>query len=98
MAAFAVGEVESITAADAILKVLGDARTPSSVRARSVEAAGKIAAANPKAERAKSLAAVIVSVLDLELRKSSATSVEVAGLGLTAALRARPAGAEEVIR
>ena len=46
MAAFALGEIESIKAADVVLGGLKDSTTPDAVRARLVEAAGKIAAAN----------------------------------------------------
>jgi HEAT repeat protein len=58
MAAFALGEIESINAADAILNALGSQAetrpvgSVSSVTARLVEAAGKIAAANPKHPKA----------------------------------------------
>src|SRR5215204_6188288 len=51
MAAFALGETESIKAADAILLALRDGATGSSVRARAAEAAGKIAGAKPTSER-----------------------------------------------
>ncbi len=46
MAAFALGEIESITAADAVIQALRSPETAAAVRARLVEAAGKIAAAN----------------------------------------------------
>ncbi|MEP6788091.1 MAG: peptidylprolyl isomerase [Acidobacteriota bacterium] len=98
MAAFAIGEIESVRGADAILKTLADPQTPHEVRARAVEAAGKIAAANAKDPKAKELAAVIMRVLDFELTKRSAPYVDVVRLGLTAALRARPTGGEETIR
>ncbi|HRA41989.1 MAG TPA: HEAT repeat domain-containing protein, partial [Pyrinomonadaceae bacterium] len=55
MAAFAIGEVESAKGADAILKVLNDPAAPHQVRARAVEAAGKIAAANPRDAKTKDL-------------------------------------------
>src|SRR6185369_5703112 len=65
MAAFALGEIESVKGADTILDALGRAKNSpvnagssalsSAVRARLVEAAGKIAAANPKDEKAKAL-------------------------------------------
>jgi len=105
MAAFALGEIESVKGADAILDALGRPKNsptnaggsaPSSaVRARLVEAAGKIAAANSKDEKAKALGEAILRVLTNEEGK---TDSKVVCLGLTAALRARPAGADEVVR
>jgi cyclophilin family peptidyl-prolyl cis-trans isomerase/HEAT repeat protein len=98
MAAFALGEIESIKGADVILKTLNDSNAPDAIRARAVEAAGKIAAANASDERAKLLAAAVSNSLDLEFKKSSAPSTSVIRLGLTAVLRARPAGADEGVR
>jgi cyclophilin family peptidyl-prolyl cis-trans isomerase/HEAT repeat protein len=109
MAAFALGEIESIKAADAILNALSrldassanaDRRLSASmpaVTARLVEAAGKIAAANPKDPKSKQLGAAVVNVLNAELERMAMDS-NVIRLGLTAALRARPAGAEETVR
>ena len=59
-AAFALGEIESIEGADAILKVLNNLKTNPSIRARAVEAAGKIAAANAKDEKSKALGEAIL--------------------------------------
>ena len=70
----------------------------SATLARLVEAAGKIAAANAKDEKAKLLGAAVLNVLKTELEKQSAPDVDVLRLGLTAVLRARPAGAEETVR
>ena len=121
MAAFALGEIESIAAADAILEALRSSGGNASVNergdragdgleaerpiatlpdgrvsARLVEAAGKIVAANAKHEKAKQLSDAIVFVLAAE--KENPTSAETIRLALTAALRARPAGAEENVR
>ncbi len=90
MAAFALGEIESIKAADAILKVLGDTKNDEIVRARAVESAGKIAAANSKDEKAKDLGKAIVEALNFETARRSMPSRDVILLGLTAVLRARP--------
>ena len=103
MAAFAIGEIESVKGADMILKTLGSqAETQAvasvSVKARAVEAAGKIVAANAKHEKVKALADAILNVLSNEESKRSDPSVEVIRLGLTAVLRARPAGGEEIVR
>ena len=103
MAAFALGEIESIAAADAILQRIGEtgrAQIPGRAtfdnRGRLAEAAGKIAAANAKDPKAKQLSDAIAFVLAAE--KERQTSVETIRLALTAALRARPAGSEENIR
>jgi len=99
MAAFALGEIESIAAADVILQRIGETGSVQGTfnnRGRLAEAAGKIAAANAKHEKAKDLARAIVFVLAAE--KERPTSAETIRLALTAALRARPAGAEENVR
>ena len=103
VAAFALGEIESIAAADAILQRIGEterAQIPGQAtfdnRGRLAEAAGKIAAANAKDPKAKQLSDAIAFVLAAE--KERQTSVETIRLALTAALRARPAGSEENIR
>jgi cyclophilin family peptidyl-prolyl cis-trans isomerase/HEAT repeat protein len=98
MAAFAIGEIESAKGADAILKTLQDPKTPNAVRARAVEAAGKIAAANPKDEKAKELGDAILVALNTELADQKTPDTQTIRLALTAALRTRPAGAEEVVR
>ena len=88
-AAFALGESESIKGADAILKVLQNTKESDEVRARAVEAAGKIAAANAKDDKAKDLGEAILDVLDAETKKSKADKSTVL-FGLTAILRAKP--------
>lgn len=97
MAAFALGEIESIEGADAIYKVLSNAKNHPSVRARAAEAAGKIAAANAKDEKAKTLGKAVLETLAFEDRKRSASYDNVIELALTAVLRARPEGAETVV-
>ena len=97
MAAFALGEIESIKAADAILTILKDTKINESIRARAIEAAGKIAAANPKDEKAKLLGEAILQVLIFEDTKRSGPYEKVIEYGLTAVLRARPAEAEKTI-
>ena len=97
MAAFALGEIESVKGSDAILKVLGDGwRAPVAVLAGAVEAAGKIAAANPKDDRSKTLGAAILHVLESQAASPMPADVTVVRLGLTAILRARPEGADVV--
>jgi cyclophilin family peptidyl-prolyl cis-trans isomerase/HEAT repeat protein len=97
MAAFALGEIESINASDALLDILRRSNSTSTLRARAVEAAGKIAAANAKEQNAKALGEAILDTLEAEDRKGERQSKEVILLGLTAALRAKPDDADYVI-
>ena len=90
MAAFALGEIESIKSADVILQILKNTNNSDSLRARAVEAGGKIAAANAKVEKAKLLGEAILDVLETEDRRAAKQNREVVLLALTAALRARP--------
>ena len=98
MAAFALGEVESPAAVDALTAQLAD-NEPEQVRARSVEALGKIAAALPKSEEVlrKRIGAAIVHVLEFEQTLGRKGDTGVTLLALTAALRAPPDGAGNVI-
>ena len=97
MAAFALGEIESTNAAAAILKALKDPKTLAAVRARAVEAAGKIAAANAKDANAKELGEAILDTLEAEDSKGNKQDRDVVLLALTAALRARPEDADLVV-
>ncbi|MDQ3751262.1 MAG: HEAT repeat domain-containing protein, partial [Acidobacteriota bacterium] len=67
-AAFAIGEIESVKGADAILKTLKNEKIAAEVRARAVEAAGKIAAANAKDPKTIELGGAILDALDAEIR------------------------------
>src|ERR1043165_4262605 len=98
MAAFALGETESPTGANALAEVRQKANEASEVRARCLEALGKIVAALPKADEARSrtLGELILKSLDDESRNAK-PSRELILLGLTAALRAKPTGAGPVI-
>jgi cyclophilin family peptidyl-prolyl cis-trans isomerase/HEAT repeat protein len=103
MAAFALGEIESAQAADALLEALRT-NPAAEVRARAVEALGKIAAALPQTEaaRKKTIGDAILNVLTTERRTGARTAsglgdVRLVLLGLTAALRARPADAGKVL-
>ena len=102
MAAFALGEIESIDGCDAILGILDPDRRPggtdAGVVARAVEAAGKIAAANPKDERSKTLGKAILAVLDFEHNKRSRAFDDIVMLSLTAVLRARPEGGADSVK
>ncbi len=96
-AAFGLGEIESIKASDAILKVMGNKGFPGEIRSRALEAAGKIAAANAKEEKSKDLAKSILETLEYEENRGSEQSKEVILLGITAALRAKPENGELVL-
>jgi cyclophilin family peptidyl-prolyl cis-trans isomerase/HEAT repeat protein len=97
-AAFALGETESAAAAAALAEAAQKAKESDAVRARAVEALGKIAAALPKADeaRAKEIGEVILKTLEDE-RRNSKPNRQLVLLGLTAALRARPAGAGPIV-
>ncbi|HKR02621.1 MAG TPA: HEAT repeat domain-containing protein, partial [Pyrinomonadaceae bacterium] len=92
MAAFALGETESVAGAASLADAAQKARETSEVRARAVEALGKIIAALPQADeaRGKTLGEVILKALDEELRRGPRPNRDLVLLGLTAALRARP--------
>ena len=101
-AAFALGETESGAAVEALLSVI-ERKTASSVaetvgvRARAVEALGKIAAAMPRADEARIKEIGRALLVELEARGRLPVNREVARLGLTAVLRARPEGAGRVV-
>lgn len=90
MAAFALGEIESIKGADAILSVLKDGKIQTLVKARGIEAAGKIAAANQAEAKSKELGEAILDALENEDRKGKTQNKDLILLGLTAILRVRP--------
>lgn len=93
MAAFALGEVESPSAAEVLIAVVKKNDERGELRARALEALGKIAAALPQEQRPRQLelGAVIREALEVESTRS-ANQLTVL-LGLTAALRSRPADA-----
>ena len=99
MAAFALGEVESLSAADALVAIV-KSNERGELRARALEALGKIAAAatTPAEQQARQreLGPVIREALEVEAQKISAQPLSASDrltmlLGLTAALRSRPA-------
>ena len=97
MAAFALGEVESIGAADALIQVVKNSSERGELRARALEALGKIAAALPAEQqpRQRELAAVIRQELEAEVGQSQNRLTVL--LALTAALRARATDAGPTI-
>jgi cyclophilin family peptidyl-prolyl cis-trans isomerase/HEAT repeat protein len=108
MAAFAIGEVESPGGADALVDALGYGISRGSgrvgvsvpeVRARAVEALGKIAAALPESdkERKARYGAIILEALSFEAGRRSLPDRMTILLDLTAVLRAKPDGAGSVV-
>ncbi|MGI9104900.1 MAG: peptidylprolyl isomerase [Pyrinomonadaceae bacterium] len=102
-AAFALGEIEAGTGSESLLAVVArntpaGSKEAASVRARAIEACGKIAAALPQAEqtRATEIGKALLDALELEARPRLAANREIVLLGLTAILRARPEGAGRV--
>jgi HEAT repeat protein len=93
MAAFAIGEIESINAAPLLVEVIKNTAERGELRRRALEELGKIAAALPAEEQARQrdLGAVIREALEAEAKQPS-SQLNVL-LGITAALRSRPADA-----
>lgn len=93
MAAFALGEVESPSAAEVLIAVIKNNDERGELRARALEALGKIAGALPQEQQARQreLGAVICEALEVESTRS-ANQLTVL-LGITAVLRSRPADA-----
>jgi cyclophilin family peptidyl-prolyl cis-trans isomerase/HEAT repeat protein len=98
MAAFALGEIEAESGADALIAVLKNTSAPAEIRARAIEGLGKIAAALPREQEARQheLGAAILDALKFELSHTT-KDTSVALLGLTAVLRARPPDAGPTI-
>src|SRR5947209_15685219 len=93
MAAFALGEIEAESGAGALEEALGRSKSPE-VRARAIEALGKIAAALPEAKQdsKKRLGDVITSALSAEGRAPRPNRLLLL-LGLTAVPRSSPKAA-----
>jgi cyclophilin family peptidyl-prolyl cis-trans isomerase/HEAT repeat protein len=96
-AVFALGEIESIKGADAVLAVLKNKGFPNIIRARAIEATGKIAAANPKDEKSKELGQAILDILEDEDKRGEKQSKDIILLGITAALRAKAEETDYVV-
>ncbi len=95
-AAFALGEIESIKGANAILNLLQNTNNADEIRARAIEAAGKIAAANAKDEKAQPLGKAILDALQFENERGAKQNRAIVLLGITAILRAKPETGEVV--
>jgi cyclophilin family peptidyl-prolyl cis-trans isomerase len=106
MAAFALGEVESLSGAAPLVEILKNSEERGALRARALEALGKIVAAAPspaeQQARSREFGAVVREALEVEAQKLSAQTLSASDrltilLGLTAALRSRPADAGPTI-
>lgn len=98
MAAFAIGEVEVASGAEPLLAMLKNAGQPAIVRARVIEALGKIAGVMPREQEARrlELGAAILEAVKQEADSPTADRLN-ARLGLTAILRSRPNQAGAVV-
>ena len=93
-AAFAIGEIESITAADAIAAAITkNSEQNNLLTALLVEAAGKIAGANADKPAVAPLRSAIILVLNEERTKGASLNRQTALLALTALMRAAPRAA-----
>ena len=94
IAAFGIGEVESMNGSNALLNALKNSTETSEVRARSIEALGKIIAALPAAQQTQNPE---IGLAILDAVKSEAERVtpdrQFVLLGITAILRSKPANA-----
>jgi len=99
MAAFAIGEVESEKGANALVAVLKDGKSSVELKARAVEALGKIAGALPREQEArqKELGAVVLEALNAAPAVRPTGDQSLIIFGLTAALRSRPANSGPTI-
>ena len=98
MAAFAIGEVESLSGAHALLTALKSSTETDLVRARAIEGLGKIAAALSKEQQARvaEISTAILEALKLEMQSQSPNRRFIL-LGITAVLRSRPANAGQTL-
>src|SRR6185503_10402433 len=94
MAAFAIGEIESSGGVNSLLSALKSSTETDEVKARALEGLGKIAAALPPAQQARSkeIGAEVLGALKSEIERST-PSRQILLLGITAILRAKPAEA-----
>lgn len=95
-AAFALGEIESVKAKDAILVAIKKPSRNRTVAMRAVEAAGKIAGANPDKPERVELGAAILDYLEMRLRANGNYRDGIIA-GLTAVIRARPKDGDFVV-
>lgn len=98
MAAFAIGEVESEKGANALVAVLKSESSSTELKARAVEALGKIAGAllREQEARQRELGAAFLEALKSAPERRAADQTLIL-FGLTATLRSRPANAGPAI-
>jgi cyclophilin family peptidyl-prolyl cis-trans isomerase/HEAT repeat protein len=97
MATFALGETESIEGANAIVWCITKSENSDELRMRAIEAAGKIAAANAKDDKAKLLGEKILKALNFEDSRRSKPNTNAILFGLTAVLRAKPENSSPIV-
>jgi len=95
-AAFALGEIESVKAKEAILLAIKKPSRSRTVAMRAVEAAGKIAGANPDKPERTELGTAILDYLEMRLRANDNYRDGIIA-GLTAVIRARPKDGDFVV-
>lgn len=98
MAAFAIGEIEAASGAPPLIEASKNSNETPEVRRRAIEGLGKIAAALPREQEARTreLGAIILESLRAEGERTP-TDSETILLALTSALRSRPANGGPVI-
>ena len=94
MAAFAIGEIESLNGANFLVSTIKTNAETDEVKARAIEGLGKIAAALPQTQQARSkeIGSEVLAALTSEIQKAN-PSRQILLLGITAVLRSRPANA-----
>lgn len=99
MAAFALGETESVAATEPLLASLRRGDEAPAVRARVVEALGKVGAALPEkeAERKRLIGEALLNALSLEAQRGMKIQREVVLEGLTAILRVKAPNSGPVV-
>jgi cyclophilin family peptidyl-prolyl cis-trans isomerase/HEAT repeat protein len=98
MAAFAIGEIESVNGANSLIAALKSSSETDEVKARAIEGLGKIAAAlSPaKQDRSKEIGYEVLAVLNSELERST-PSRQILLLSITAVLRLKPTSAGPIL-
>lgn len=98
LAAFAIGEVESVTGANALSDVLKTRTEQVEVRARAIEGLGKIAAALPPEQQARlgEISSLVLETLKAESEQTNPDR-QLLLLGITAVLRAKPANSGQTL-
>jgi cyclophilin family peptidyl-prolyl cis-trans isomerase/HEAT repeat protein len=95
-AAFALGEIESIRATEPIISAIRNRNAGANLSMRAVEAAGKIAAANPNATERTALGMAILDYLEVQAGSKNGHREGILA-GLTAVIRSRPKDGDFVV-